>query len=55
MSKCTFGGIVERSSDRIALMRLVIPDAPSEWPKLGLTCFAQHFSLQVSMGCSPRQ
>lgn len=36
--KWIFGGIVLCSSDRMALIMLVIPEAPSEWPTFGFTC-----------------
>lgn len=32
-----FGGIVSCCRESMTLIRLVIPDAPSEWPTLGLT------------------
>lgn len=35
--KLMFGGMVFFSKARTALMMLVIPEAPSEWPTLGLT------------------
>lgn len=37
VSKLMFGGIFLASSDRTILMMLEIPDAPSPWPRFGLT------------------
>ena len=35
--KFMFGGIILCSNARTVLMRLVIPEAPSEWPTFGFT------------------
>lgn len=34
-----FGGIVLCSKASTALIRLVMPEAPSEWPTFGFTCY----------------
>ena len=43
------GGIVSFSKARTTLIRLVMPDAPSEWPTFGLTCCVQRLECLVRL------
>ena len=42
MTNLIFGGIMPISSARTALIKLVRPDAASEWPTLGFTYTSQY-------------
>ena len=38
--KLMFGGMILCSNARTVFIRLVVPEAPSEWPTFGFTCCA---------------
>ena len=53
MSNLIFGGMIPCSRASTDLMRLVSPDAPSEWPKFGLTCLDQSLLNPLHISISP--